>query len=154
MLKDVNRSALPFVVLGSFSIIMGGAISAASAGGPNYFSAWAVAYLVLVAGFAQLVLGIGQANLASRIPSKPLLAWQIVTFNGSSASVLLGTLLAAPLLTYVGAALLVVALALFVWGVRGHTSHSAVLLWGFRAMVVILLVSAPIGLIISHSRVG
>ncbi|MCC9069529.1 hypothetical protein [Arthrobacter cryoconiti] len=150
----MNRSALPFVVLGSFSIIAGGVISAASAGGPNYFSAWTVAYLVLVAGFAQLVLGIGQANLASRIPSTLVIAWQIITFNASSAAVLLGTLLAAPFLTYVGAALLVVALALFVWGVRGHTRHSVVLLWAFRTMVVILLVSAPIGLIISHSRMG
>lgn len=74
MLGDVNRPAIPFVVIGAASVLLGGVLSAASAGSPSYTSSWAVAYLVLVAGAAQLVLGIGQAELASKRPSGALIA--------------------------------------------------------------------------------
>lgn len=127
-------------------------MSAASAGGPSYHSAWAVAYLVLVCGVAQLVLGLGQSSLASEVPGASLLASQAVALNLSNAAVLAGTLAGIPLVTYLGAGLLVVALALFIWGVRGHQSRNTWLVWTFRAMVVVLLVSAPIGLVISHVR--
>ncbi len=154
MLGTVNKSAYPFVIIGGISLLAGGVVSAASAGSPSYFSAWAVAYLVLVCGVAQVVLGMGQAGLASQFPGVGLLAAQVVALNLSNTAVLLGTLAAIPVVTYLGAALLVVALVLFIWGVRGHRAHNARLLWGFRIMVVVLLVSAPIGLVISHLRAG
>lgn len=148
----VNKSANPFIILGGLSLVAGGVVSAASAGNPTYYSAWAVAYLVLVCGVAQLVLGLGQSGLASKHPSPGLLAAQVIVLNLSNAAVLIGTLATLPVVTYLGAALLVVALVLFIWGVRGHLSHNAWLLWGFRVIVVVLLVSAPIGLVISHVR--
>lgn len=67
---------------------------------------------------------------------------------------LLGTLIAAPVLSYAGAGLLVVALVMFIWAVRGARKCRVWLLHGFRLMVVILLVSAPIGLVIAHARSG
>lgn len=148
----VNKSAIPFIVVGGLSLVGGGVVSAASAGGPSYYSAWAVAYLVLVCGVAQLVLGLGQSSLASTAPSPRLLAAQVVALNVSNAAVLLGTLAGIPVVTYLGAGLLVLALVLFIWGVRGHQARNAWLVWAFRAMVVVLLVSAPIGLVISHVR--
>lgn len=152
MLGNVNKSALPFAIPGGVSIVLGGVISAASAAAPSYLSAWAVAYLVLVCGVAQLVLGMGQAGLASKRPTTPLLTFQAVALNLSNAAVLLGTLAGVQALSYVGAGLLVLALGLFIWGVRGARTENAWLLWGFRFMVFVLLVSAPIGLIISHLR--
>ncbi|MDO5753961.1 hypothetical protein [Arthrobacter sp.] len=151
----MNKSALPFAIPGGVSIVLGGVVSAASAGAPSYLSAWAVAYLVLVCGVAQLVLGMGQASLASKQPTTPLLTVQSVALNLSNAAVLLGTLVGVPVLSYVGAALLVFALGLFIRGVRGVQGtrvQNAWLLWGFRIVVFILLVSAPIGLVISHLR--
>jgi hypothetical protein len=148
----VNKSAIPFVIIGSLSVIVGGVLSAASAGSPTYTSSWAVAYLVLVAGVAQLVLGIGQAELASKVLPSRLVAAEAVALNLSTAAVLLGTLLAAPGLTYLGAALLVIGLAMFVWAVRGAGTHLPWLLWAFRIMVIVLLVSAPVGLVIAHAR--
>jgi len=154
MLGSVNKSAIPFLALGGISLILGGVVSAASAGSPSYTSAWAVAYLVLVGGLAQLVLGIGQAELASKRLPAGLLAAEAVLLNFSTVAVLLGTILAAPALTYAGAGLLLVTLVAFIWAVRGASQHLPWLLWAFRIMVVVLLVSAPIGLVIAHSRLS
>jgi len=154
MLGSVNKSAIPFLTLGGISLILGGVVSAASAGSPSYTSAWAVAYLVLVGGMAQLVLGIGQAELASKRLPAMLLAAEAALLNVSTVAVLLGTILTAPALTYAGAGLLLVTLVAFIWAVRGASQHLPWLLWAFRIMVVVLLVSAPIGLVIAHSRLS
>ncbi|MCU6481538.1 hypothetical protein [Arthrobacter sp. A2-55] len=150
----MNKSAIPFLTLGGISLILGGVVSAASAGSPSYTSAWAVAYLVLVGGLAQLVLGIGQAELASKRLPAGLLAAEVALLNLSTVAVLLGTILTAPALTYAGAGLLLVTLVAFIWAVRGASQHLPWLLWAFRIMVVVLLVSAPIGLVIAHSRLS
>ncbi|MDQ0276232.1 hypothetical protein QO003_000535 [Arthrobacter silviterrae] len=150
----MNKSAIPFLTLGGISLILGGVVSAASAGSPSYTSAWAVAYLVLVGGMAQLVLGIGQAELASKRLPAMLLAAEAALLNVSTVAVLLGTILTAPALTYAGAGLLLVTLVAFIWAVRGASQHLPWLLWAFRIMVVVLLVSAPIGLVIAHSRLS
>lgn len=152
MLGAVNKAAIPFVIIGSLGVTVGGVLSAASAPSPTYTSSWAVAYLVLVAGVAQLVLGVGQAELASKALPSRLVAGEAVMLNLSTVAVLLGTLLAAPILTYLGAALLVIALVMFVWAVRGAGGRLPLVLWAFRVMVVVLLVSAPIGLVIARAR--
>ena len=54
----------------------------------------------------------------------------------------------------IGGALLVAVLALFVYGVRGAASERRRLLNGFRALVVVLLVSIPIGLTLARVRHG
>lgn len=154
MLGSVNKSAIPFLTLGGISLILGGVVSAASAGSPSYTSAWAVAYLVLVGGMAQLVLGTGQAELASKRLPAGLLAAEAALLNVSTVAVLLGTILTVPALTYAGAGLLLVTLVAFIWAVRGASQHLPWLLWAFRIMVVVLLVSAPIGLVIAHSRLS
>jgi hypothetical protein len=150
----VNRAGIPFYIIGGASLIIGGLISAISAGAPSYASSWAVAYIVLAAGVAQLVLGIGQAQLASERPSGAVVAAEVIALNLANVAVLLGTLIAAPVLTYVGAGLLVVALAVFVWAARGPRSRNRWLLYAFRIMIVVLAVSAPIGLVIAHARTG
>jgi hypothetical protein len=38
--------------------------------------------------------------------------------------------------------------------VRGHHSRNRWLLYAFRVIVVVLAVTAPIGLVIAHSRMG
>ncbi|TAM69405.1 MAG: hypothetical protein EPN48_08545 [Microbacteriaceae bacterium] len=140
---------IPFVVIGGVGIVLGGAISAATALSPSYTASWAVAYIVLVAGVAQLVLGIGQARLAGEQPSGRVIAAEAVTFNLANLAVLFGTMLAWTAVVWVGAALIVVALILFVWGVRGARTDNRLMLYGFRIMVAILIVTTPIGLVIA-----
>jgi hypothetical protein len=148
----VQRSAIPFLSLGGVSIVGGGLLSAATAPAPSYTASWAVAYIVLVAGVAQLVLGIGQACLAPSQPSARVVATEAVAFNLAHVAVLSGTALAAAWIVDIGAALIVVALGLFVWSVRGTGNGNRWLLYAFRAMIVIVLVTTPIGLIIAHTK--
>ncbi|MEO7124400.1 MAG: hypothetical protein ABI400_15065 [Lacisediminihabitans sp.] len=150
----MNKAGIPFLILGGICIIAGGLISAVAAASPSYIASWAVAYIVLVAGVAQLILGIGQAQLASTQPPVWLIVVEVIALNLANVAVLIGSLAELRNLSYIGAALLVIALVLFVWAVRGHHSRSRLLLWAFRVIVVVLAVTAPIGLVIAHSRMG
>ncbi len=148
----MQRSVTPFAVVGSLSIIAGGLISAASAPSPSYTASWAVAYLVLVAGVAQLVLGVAQAQLALKQPSVRVIAAEAIAFNLANAAVLIGTLIASTALVNAGAVLLIIALALFLWSVQGPGHHNKWVLYGFRFMIAIIAVSTPIGLVIAHLK--
>lgn len=148
----MHRSAIPFLLLGGVSVIAGGLLSAATALSPSYTASWAVAYIVLVAGVAQLVLGIGQAYLAPRQPSSRVVAVEAIAFNFAHVAVLAGTLVTAAWIVDIGAAFIVVALALFIWSVRGTGIGNRWVLYAFRTMIVIVLVTTPIGLVIAHLR--
>lgn len=142
----IRRAAAPFVLLGAGCVIGGGLASAATAPGATVHTAWAVAYLVLVAGVAQIVLGVGQVLMADALPSSRTLAAQLLTWNLGNAAVLAGALLNVTALTDVGGALLVVALALVLAATRrGRTGRLAM---GLRILVAVLLVSIPVGLVL------
>lgn len=53
-------SGLAFVIVGGVSIILGGLAAAATSPLGWEHGSWAAAYLVLVTGAAQLLLGVGQ----------------------------------------------------------------------------------------------
>ncbi len=150
----MNRTATPFLVIGGLGIVLGGLFSAISAGSPSYLAAWAVAYLVLVVGVAQVVLGMGQARLAVHAPSEGVVSAEVLTFNLANILVLGGSMFSLTSLTWVGAALIVVAMGLFIWAARGSASEQRWWLYGYRAMIVVILVSAPIGIILANSRMG
>lgn len=148
----MNRSAIPFAIIACISIIAAGFISAITAFSPSYYASWVVAYLVLVVGVAQLMLGFGQAYLAEKAPSRSLLMAEIVLFNAANIATVAGTLLGWLVVVYIGAILMILSLALFLWGVRiAHRKHLW-LLYGFRAIVFILMVSAGIGLVIASVK--
>lgn len=148
----MNRSAIPFAVIAGLSIIAGGLLSAVTAFWPSYTASWVVAYVVLVVGVAQLALGAAQAWLAAEPPSTSLVVAEIITFNLSNLATIIGTLLGWIVLVYIGAALFVIALALFTWGMRIAKPGYLWLVYGFRAIVVILIVSAGIGMVIASIK--
>jgi hypothetical protein len=155
--QDRSARLLPFAVLGSACIVAAGAVAAAIAPAPTEHGVWAVAYLVLVAGAAQIVLGVGQALLAPHPPPKPLTVMQVVGWNVANAAVIVGTLVDATALVDVGGALLVVVLGLLVYGARRggvppDSPRRDWLLYVFRAVVAILLVTIPIGLVLARLR--
>src|SRR6185312_5665535 len=150
----MSRTATPFIVIGSLGILAGGLLSAISAASPSYLASWAVAYLVLVVGAAQLVLGLGQDRLAAGDVAPGTISAELLAFNLANIAVLAGSLFAVVTLTWVGAALIIVAMALFIWAVRGSTSEHRGLLWLYRMVVVVLLISAPIGIVLAQSRMG
>ncbi len=141
---------LPFLALGTGAITFAGLFSAATARSASYHSAWFVAYLVLIAGLAQIALGVGQWWLASRKLGVATAIAQLALFNLGNAGVVVGTLLAAPFWVDAGSAGIAVALALFVLKVRSPRRRGLAL-WGYWALVVLLLISVVIGIYFAHS---
>src|SRR5664280_1845073 len=104
-----RSAALPFAAVGAACIVAGGLVAAVSAPAPFEHASWAAAYLVLVVGAAQAALGVGQALLALRVPSRRNVAVQFTAWNLGNAAVLTGTLAGITTLVDTGGALLVVA---------------------------------------------
>ncbi|MFE3170270.1 hypothetical protein ACFXPA_28500 [Amycolatopsis sp. NPDC059090] len=147
-------AATPFAALGIGCTVTGGLASAVIAPHPTPHGAWAVAYLVLVGGIAQIGLGVGQALLSPAPPARLLVVAQVAAWNAGNAAVLGGTLSGATPVVDLGGAVLVVGLALLVLGVRGGSpgGRARWVRHGFQALVVLLLVSIPVGLVLA--RIG
>ena len=148
----------PWLVLGLVTTVAGGLVAAAVAHAPTEKPVWASSYLVLVAGLGQLGLALGRALLAPRPPTSGAVARDFGVFALGNAGVVVGTLTDALWLVDVGGVLLVVSLALMVWGVRAgveaveHRPRRWVvwLLWLYRVLVVVLLISIPVGLVLAR----
>lgn len=137
-----------FALVGLSAVIAGGLVAAVT--GPTGFAAgsWVAAYLVLVAGVAQVGLGVGQALLAAVPPSGRRRGWQLIIYNLANTAVLLGSLTES---VVAGGVLLLLALALFLAAVRRprtHSWHLAV----YRILLAILGASVPVGIVLSALR--
>ena len=152
--SGVRRSGRPGPagVLGTVSVVAGGLVAAVTGPLQLAHGSWAAAYLVLINGVAQVALGKAQAALAPRAPSRAVLAAQLAAWNLGGAAVIGGTLVRMPLIVDVGGLLLVIALALMVRTVRGRTTAPRWALWTYRLLLIIVLVSIPIGLVLAHIR--
>ena len=148
---DLARPTMPAIAIGIVCIAIGGLRSAVNSVNPTEHGSWAAAYLVLVMGLAQIALALGQALLSSTPASHRVLLVEVLTWNLGGALVLIGTLVGRVVLVDAGGVLLVVTLALIARSVRmpgtGPSWHRAV----FFSLVVVLLVSIPIGLVLSRS---
>jgi hypothetical protein len=148
-------ASVPFFVIGGVGIVAGG-IAAAVAGPTDWgHGSWCAAFLVLVVGVAQIGLGAGQAAVAPNVPSGRLIAGECVLWNVGSAGVIIGTLLDSPATVSVGSLVFLVALVLAAVAVRGHsglTGRARLLLVAFRVLLVILVLSTPIGMVLSWTR--
>lgn len=144
-----------FSALSILAIIAGGLISAFSAQRPTRFTSWVSAYLVLVVGVIQLSLvslwhSLGQPEVAA--------VWlALLTFNLGNFSVIVGTLRKKKAgrhhgLVNLGGLLIALAMLLLLAAVR-----NAKMSWasaGFIILTVVILVSMPIGLMLSRKRLG
>lgn len=159
--RDRVRAVFPFAALGAACVVAGGFVSAAIAPVPTEHGAWASAYLVLVAGVAQVALGIGQAALIPKLASRRIVAAQLAGWNLGNAAVLIGTLLDITALVDVGGVALFGVLASFALRSRDtKESHAtpliqehrrqALLLYAFRGLLLLLLVSIPVGLVLER----
>jgi len=156
---------LPFLIAGVACLVGGGLLAAATAYVTTQKTAWATAYVVLVGGVAQVALGAAVTWLRPAANRR----WGQIAFvcwNLGNAGVLAGQLAALVVLTDVGSALLVVALALVLAATarrrasRGFSRYGPtpehrqpphpVLLWAFRALLVILLAGIVVGTVLAH----
>lgn len=144
------RTAAPFMLVAALAVVVGGAVSAALAHQPTRQIMWLVAYLVLVAGVAQWLLGVGQSWLAQVPPNFVWVVVECVLFNVANLLVMAGTLMAHPTWVNVGAVLLVLALALFLFGVR-HAPPSR-WVYAYRVILLLLGASAGVGVLLTMLR--
>lgn len=151
-LSDAGQwgSAIPFATVAALAVIGGGLIAAAVAHDPTRHAVWMVAYLILVVGVAQFALGIGQALLAVEKPPAGLLAIQCGIFNIGNTGVIAGTLFDCFPIVAAGGLLLIAALALFLYGVRNTHGHR--LLYAYQAVLVVICVSAIIGVVLAATQ--
>lgn len=154
-------SYLPAFVVGSLCVIAGGLVAAVTGPLTLAHGSWAAAYLVLVAGVAQIALAAGQGMLAgqARHPvGHRLLLVELAGWNLGNAAVIAGTLWSATWLVNLGGAMLVVALGALLVATRGGPGRAdvargrQVALLAVRALVALLLVSIPVGLWLAHVR--
>lgn len=148
---DRDTLAVPFATLGTLCVVAGGMVAAVTARAPTEAGTWAVAYLVLVAGVAQVGLGVGQALLAAEAPPSRLVAAELTLWNCANAGVLAGTLLGVEPLIDAGGGLLMLALALFAHRVRSGKDRPRWPLFAYRLLVITLLTSIPIGLLLARA---
>lgn len=144
---------LPFLVVGAVCVIAGGLVAAATAPNPSEHGSWAAAYLVLVAGVAQIGLGAGQAAFAGRTSQRTVLA-EIVGWNLGNAAVLAGTLAGVAVVVDLGGAALLIVLVLLLRGpltpAAAPSGRGRWLLHGYRALLLLLIVSIPVGLVLER----
>lgn len=148
-------TSIPFFVVGTVGIVGGGVVAAVT--GPTDWGhgSWCAAFLVLVVGVAQIGLGAGQAALAPNLPTRGLVVGACLAWNLGSAGVILGTLVGSPAIVTVGSLVFLAALALGAFAVRGHsglTGRARLLLFAFRVLLGVLLVSTPIGIVLSWTK--
>ncbi|HLR58712.1 MAG TPA: hypothetical protein VK098_11085 [Beutenbergiaceae bacterium] len=151
MSEEYLRRVWPALLVALVSIIAGGLLSAITAHAATRSASWAAAYLVLVAGVGTGGLAAGRALLSSPFP-RPVRVWvEFVLWFAGNALVLAGTLLHPRWLVDVGGGLLVASLASVVAGVRRGAGPVAARRL-FLTLVTVLLISVPVGLLLSHVR--
>ena len=145
------RPSAPLFAAGSVSIIAGGLAAAVS--GPIEWNhgSWVAAFLVLVTGAGQIGLGAGQARLAPVAPSVGFTAVECALWNSGCLIVISGTLLSNPTAVSIGSGLLVAALGMSTFEVRG-TGGQPLLLLLYRGLLIVLLASIPIGTALAWTK--
>ncbi|WP_211489645.1 hypothetical protein [Georgenia thermotolerans] len=144
----------PGAVVGFLCIVIGGLVAAVTGPTGLEHGSWAAAYLVLVAGVAQLGLFAGQAWLAARPPTRRTVGWELAAWNAGNVAVLAGTFAGAVPPVVAGGVALVVALVLFLRGVRAPRPGWTAWLAAYRLLAGVIAVSIPVGLVLSAVRHG
>jgi hypothetical protein len=145
-------AARPFIVVGFVSITTGGVIAAVTRPTGFELGPWLAAFLVLVGGVAQIALGVGQAWMADQPPGSAAVTAEVASWNLGLVATIVGSLASAPLVTAVGAAAIVVALALFLRGVGNGATNVRWPRLVYRGVIAVVLISTPIGLALAWVR--
>src|SRR5699024_512654 len=107
------RADLPFRALALAWVITGGLVAAVTGPLGLAHGSWSAAFQVLVGGVMQGALGVAQHLLAARIGGRILLV-QLLSWNAGCLAVIVGTLLAAPLLVDRGGGVVYVATVMMI----------------------------------------
>lgn len=141
---------MPFLVVSALAIVGAGIVAAAVAHAPTQPLVWMIAYLVLVVGVAQAVLGSVQAWMSLSPPLPRFRLAEFILFNAGNLGVIAGTLYSSWILVLTGTLLFAAALATFLyssWRSRGGWPIHV-----YRLLLTILFAGSVVGLALSALR--
>jgi len=144
--------ARAFRIVGAVAIVLGGILAAVT--GPLQLGkgSWAAAYLVLVAGAAQYVMGAALTRWRPAGSTTARWCW-FALWNLGHLGVIGGTVAGSTATVFVGSGLLVIALVLaFLASLGTRVETDRTLLLGYRVLLVLLAVSIPVGMVLSAIR--
>ena len=144
--------AVAMWALGWAGIFAGGLVAAVTDPLDFYRGSWMAAFLVLVVGAAQVMMSWARRHWGT---SRAAAGWaQCAAWNIGSAGVIAGTLAETSLVVFVSSAVLVAALVIASLDTRSarNTSGDALRLLAYRALLLILAVSIPVGMVLSYLR--
>lgn len=144
--------AVAMWALGWAGIFTGGLVAAVTDPLDVYRGSWMAAFLVLVVGAAQVMMSWARRHWGT---SRAAAGWaQCAAWNIGSAGVIAGTLAETSLVVFVSSAVLVAALVIASLDTRSarNTSGDALRLLAYRALLLILAVSIPVGMVLSYLR--
>lgn len=149
-------AAAVLTAVGGGCVVLGGLVAAVTDPLGLAHGSWLAAYLVLVCGVAQCAMGRARRT-GPTVPASRRWAWaQVAAWNLGNAAVIAATLLGRPWLVDLGSAPLVVALliALFAAPTRGSVTGPLALFgtWVYRALLLVLAISIPVGILLSSLR--
>ena len=148
--RSPDAVGLALLAIGIGCVVAGGLVAAVTSPLTLAHGSWVAAYLVLVGGVGQCAMGTVRL-LTSAPPETAALGWaQVAAWNAGNALVIAGTLVTLPFLVDVGGVGCVVALAIAL--LHARRLPGTMTLWAYRAVLVVLLVSVPVGLALAHLR--
>jgi hypothetical protein len=152
--------ATVLTAIGVCSVVLGGLVAAVTGPLDLAHGSWLAAYLVLVGGVTQCAMG--QALLRRPDVIQPRRSWaQIGCWNVGNAVVIGGSLAGEPLVVDFGSALLVITLAIAFHAARPSAGTatrpaaggaSPLVDHAYRTLLLVLAVSIPVGMALSHLR--
>jgi hypothetical protein len=145
------RPSTPLLAAGAVSIIAGGLAAAVT--GPTGWEhgSWVAAFLVLVAGVAQISLAVAPVELTTTPATARVAAVECALWNAGCLTVIAGTLVSNPVAVTIGSAPLVATLAISFLAVHVPVGHPR-LAFAYRALIIVLLASIPVGVALAWIR--
>ena len=151
VLSPAARERLPFLAVAAVMIVAGGLVAAVNGAAEFAHGSWLAAYLVLVGGVAQLVLGFGclllpQAAAPPSLGRLQLGLWNLgtLTVAGGVLGSLFGVVLA-------GSVIVAAALVAFASGTGPMHGPGSRRVIAYRAVIGLLIVSVLVGGVLAHT---
>ena len=152
MLNQPWRRHVPLLLVGGLAIVAGGLTAALARPIGWEHGSWVAAFLVLVAGVAQVGIAICQVTLAPIAPTARFAWAQCALWNAGCIAVLAGTMLTNPIAVSIGSISMAATLAMSARAVWRSDTSLSLLLWGYRGLMIVLLGSIPIGVTLAWTR--
>jgi TRAP-type C4-dicarboxylate transport system permease small subunit len=152
-----ERARQVLTVVGSCCVVLGGLVAAITGPFELAHGSWLAAYLVLVGGVTQYAMGRARVWWPDAMQPRSWGWTQVGSWNAGNALVIGGTLGGEPVVVDLGSVLLIAAVGIALHAARpaaraGASPTSPLVGLAYRTLMLVLAVSIPVGMVLSHLR--